>query len=80
MKNKQNSILNLSLICRVVNKTRNGTEWNGMEKVNKTRNGTAEPAQSTPTHAWVTELRPRKLFVHAETHSAGMDGKQTTPF
>ena len=29
---------------------RNGTEWNGMEKVNKTRNGTAESAQSI-THA-----------------------------
>ena len=53
-------------ILRVVNKTRNGTEWNGMEKVNKTRNGTAESAQSTPTHPWPTELHPRKLFVHAE--------------
>ena len=53
----------------VVNKTRNGTEWNGMEKVDKTRNGTAELAQSTPTHPWPTELRPRKLFVHAEVFS-----------
>ena len=52
---------------QVVNKTRNGTEWNGMEKVNKTRNGTAESAQSTPTHPWPTELHPRKLFVHAES-------------
>ena len=58
---------------------RNGTEWNGMEKVNKTRNGTAESAQSTPTHPWLTELHPRKLFVHTErgwriglpTHLAG---------
>ena len=34
-----------------------------MEKV---RNGTAESAQSTPTHPWPMEARPRKLFVHAE--------------
>ena len=52
---------------RVINKTRNGMEWNGMEKVNKTQNGTAELAQSTPTHPWPTELHPRKLFVHAES-------------
>ena len=49
----------------VVNKTRNRTEWNGMEKVNKTRDGTAESAQRTPTHPWPT-VRPRKLFVHTE--------------
>ena len=36
-----------------------------MEKVNKTRNATAESAQSTPTHPWLTELHPRKLFMHA---------------
>ena len=52
------------VVSAVVNKTRNGTEWNGIKKVNKTRNGTAELAQSTPTHPWPTELHPRKLFVH----------------
>ena len=50
---------------KVVNKTWNGMEWNGMEKVNKTWNGTAESAQSKPTHTWPTELHPRKLFGHA---------------
>ena len=68
---------------QVVNKMRNGTEWNGMEKVNKTRNGTAELAHSMPTHQWPTELRPHKLFVYGEgllTHLAGTDGKQTTPY
>ena len=57
----------------VVNKTRNGTEWNGMENVNKTRNGTAESAQSTPMHPWPTELHPRKLFVH-ECAERGANG------
>ena len=44
------------VLFKVVNKTRNGMEWNGMEKVNKTWHGTAESAQSTPMHPWVTEL------------------------
>ena len=60
----------------VVNKTQNGTEWNGMEKVNKTRNGTAESAQSTPTHPWPTELHPRKLFVHAERFAHSFSWKR----
>ena len=50
----------------VVNKT-----WYGMEKVNKTQNGTAESAQSTPTHPWLTELHPHKLFVHTLACLAG---------
>ena len=68
IKVKKTQFLNPQAIDQkwVVNKTRNGTEWNGMEKVNKTRNGTAESAQSTPTHPWLTELHPRKLFVHAD--------------
>ena len=61
---------------KVVNKTRNGTEWNGMEKVNKTRNGTAESARSTPTHPWPTELHPRKLFVHAERFARSFSWKR----
>ena len=64
------------VITRVVNKTRNGTEWNGMERVNKTRNRTAESAQSTPTHPWPTELHPCKLFVHAERFAHSFSWKR----